>query len=88
MRRGGSTASTDDISTGIDEFFNASGVVRGNLIADNYYTACPIPLANSTGSCTDWVSTGILLYSVVPSAVKVSENFFRGDQRNQYLIPA
>lgn len=70
------------------EFFNASGVVRGNLIADNYYTACPIPLANSTGSCTDWVSTGILLYSVVPSAVKVSENFFRGDQRNQYLIPA
>ena len=71
---------------GIQFGYGATGVASGNTITGNYYTACSNRDAAKTG-CTPWVSTGMLLYDVDPAQVKRSDNHYRDNQRNLYVLP-
>ena len=70
---------------GIQFGYGASGSVTGNTITGNWWTGCSNQDAAKTG-CTPWVSTGLLLYDVDANAVNVSNNTYRDDQRNKYLL--
>jgi hypothetical protein len=70
---------------GVQFGYGAKGSVIGNTITDDWYTACSNQDAAKTG-CTPWVSAGLLLYDVDTNALKISNNTFRNDQRNQYLL--
>jgi hypothetical protein len=72
---------------GIQFSYGASGSVTGNAISDNWDNACSNQDAAQTG-CTPWVSTGVLLYDINPGSIKVANNKFSGNQRNQYVIPS
>jgi hypothetical protein len=72
---------------GIQYSDGATGVARGNLVQDIDYTGCSNKDAAKTG-CVPYVATGILLYNIDPSSVDTSNNKFRNDQRNLYVIPA
>lgn len=71
---------------GIQVSYGATAIVSGNTISGHYWTGCSHQDAAKTG-CTPWVSTGILLYDVVPSAVRTSRNHFRENQFNFYMYP-
>lgn len=71
---------------GIQVSSGAVATVRGNTISGHYWTGCSNQDAAQTG-CTPWVSTALLLYDVVPSAVRASNNLFRDNQFNQYMSP-
>jgi hypothetical protein len=72
---------------GIQYSDGAVGAARGNLVQDVDYTGCSNKDAAKTG-CVPYVAVGILLYNVDPNSVDTSNNKFRNDQRNLYVIPA
>jgi hypothetical protein len=53
---------------------SASGVVRNNMVDGHAYTGA------------NWSATGILLFDVVPSQVKTSNNKFSNNQNNLAVI--
>jgi len=72
---------------GIQYSSGASGVARGNLVQNIDYTGSSNKDAAKTG-CVPYVAVGILLYDVDANAVDTSNNKFRNDQRNLYVIPS
>lgn len=70
---------------GIQFGFGATGSARGNDVSDNYYTGCSNQDAAKTG-CIPYVSTGVLLYDVSPSAIQLSKNHYRDNQRNHLVL--
>jgi hypothetical protein len=70
---------------GIQFSSGASGAARGNLVQNIDYTGCSNQDAAKTG-CVPYVAVGILLYDVDAKSVDTSNNKFRNDQRNLYVI--
>ena len=62
---------------GVQYSDHSAGDVRGNLIEDNEYTGPQ-----------NTFSTGLLLFDIEPPDIKRSLNHYRGDDRNEVVIPS
>ncbi len=73
---------------GVQFGFGANGVVRGNAIADNFYTGTVGVGPNPGGQNPpgwQYASGGLLLYQ--PGSVKHAQNHYSGNQHNLLNVP-
>jgi hypothetical protein len=73
---------------GIQFGYGASGIVRGNIISNNFYTGTGGVGPNPGGQNPpgwEYVSAGLLLYQ--PGDVKRSNNKYSGNQHNMLMFP-
>jgi hypothetical protein len=70
---------------GIEYIDHAAGTARGNTVTDIFYTGCSQQDAKATG-CVPFVAVGILLYNIDQKDVDTSQNFYRDDQRNLFVV--
>jgi hypothetical protein len=66
---------------GVQYSRSATGNINNNFIEDHRYTGCT-KQQQRAGTCTYFVSTGILLFSVDPKLVDTKNNTFRNNDAN------